>query len=435
MKSERRKQIMTLSILVVSILVISIGFAAFSSTLRISSTANVNPNSSDFKVVFSNKSDSIDEGDVVPTNIPDTISASDGVIDNTTSPTLTGLQANFTAPGQKAVYNLYVYNAGKYIAYLNSVTLKGNKTCTPGEGASISLVGQACEDIIVSVKLGNDVYKETTTGITGKSIGIGQSIPIEITIEYLENGAVADGPFSVEFNDISLYYATVSGENEEYNGESGTLYTGEIYRNSPAILSIGDSIKYNQWCAVVPGVANSCVENEYYNEVFKSKEACEETLEQIANSEELDATTQYLIANAVCQQGETYTYEYETNLSNISQNYYLKHDIVNNVVTASYACGTYTENGVRKDVCLRGTEPSSYSSNQAILRSVEPYFNTLDYNNSYNNYKGYCSFSASDSDCYSDSLHLYAGSGGGVLADGGTLSCDVNSDGYSGCYE
>ena len=158
MRSERKKQVMTLSILVAAVLVISVGFAAFSSTLKINSAANINPNATDFKVVFSNSSNSIDESDVTPILTPTDITASNGTINNTTTPTLSNLSVDFTSPGQKAVYNLYVYNAGEYEAFLNSVMLQGNKSCTPGEGATVSLVGKACEDIVVSVKIGNDTY-------------------------------------------------------------------------------------------------------------------------------------------------------------------------------------------------------------------------------------------------------------------------------------
>ena len=343
------------------------------------------------------------------------------------------MSATFTEPGQSVVYNLYAYNAGKYVAYLNSVTLKGNKSCTPGEGTSIQLAGQACEAISITVKVGNDSYNKTTTGITGKSIGVGQSTPVEITLSYSSTGARADGPFEVEFSDISLYYATVSGQDEEYTGESQVLYTGEIYRNSTENLFIGNYVNTNnRWCVVVPGVASSCVENDYLDMVFNSKTECEAGLEEYANQEDLDETLQYLLANATCQQ-ETLTYE--TNVTNISQNYYLKHEVVNNVVTASFACITYTEDGVRKDVCLRGVDTSYYASNQATLRSVVPYFNTLDYNSSYNNYKGYCSFHESYSRCSSDSLILRAYSDGYVFANDGSADCNVLSGGDSYCSE
>ena len=54
MVNNRRNQRMTIIALVVGIFAISIGFAAFSNTLSISTTADVHPDSSNFRVVFSN---------------------------------------------------------------------------------------------------------------------------------------------------------------------------------------------------------------------------------------------------------------------------------------------------------------------------------------------------------------------------------------------
>ena len=124
------------------------------------------------------------------------------------------------------------------------------------------------------------------------------------------------------------------------------------------------------------------------------------------------------------------TISYELTPLNINKTYYLKHDVVEDIVTASYACITYTENGIRKDVCLRGYDASYYVSNQAILRSVESYFNTLPYGSG----TGSCHFADSDSSCDSGSLILYASSVGNVYADGGSSYCDVDSGGASFCH-
>jgi len=418
------KKIVILSALIIVVLLLGIGFAAFSSSITISSSATVKPDVNTFKVVFSNKSDSVDVSDVKPTLDPTTITASNGVIDNTTNPTLTNLRANFTSPGQKVVYNLYVYNAGEYTAYLNSITLKGNKTCTPGNGATVSLVGQACEDIKVTVKVGSITTSTTLQGIPGETIEPRKGKEVQVIIEYINGGARADGPFSIEFNDISLFYATVAGQNEEYIGESGPLYTGEIYRSSNFYSKIGDPI--TGWCIDIPGVVNSCVENDYSEQIFNTKESCEEVIQLLASYPEYAQ----LAAYARCVKGSI---EYETDVTNISTSNYLKHEVVNNVITASYACITYTENGKRKEACVRGGDSAYYASNQAILHGVEGYFNTLDFNNVTNNFKGYCDFIESYSSCYSDSLYLNANSGGDVHSNDGSWYCDVYSDGRSNC--
>ena len=232
--------------LIAAVLVISVGFAAFANNLTIKATADVTPNASDFSVVFSNSSSSVSTNAVAPTKTPSTITATSATIDNTTTPTLQNISVSFTEPGQKAEYNLYVYNAGHYLAYLNSVTFKGTKSCTPGTGADATLVSNACSSITMTVKVGNTTYSSTTNNITNKTLAAGAGEAVKVTIEYASNGARADGPFTVSFNDVSLYYATVSGINEPapalqslqtyYSWSTGTV-GGSLPSNSDLSLS------------------------------------------------------------------------------------------------------------------------------------------------------------------------------------------------------
>lgn len=229
MNNDRRNKLIILSVLIGAILVVSIGYAAFSNNINISTNAGVTPNPSDFKVVFSNSINSIDETNVVPTLTPNTLQAVPGRIDNLLSPTMEDISVTFTEPGQKAVYNFYVYNAGNYTAYLNSINFRGNKTCTAGTGASASLVNSACDDIVMTLTVGGITTNTTRTDITGETLLAGQGKAVTLTIEYLSNGDRADGPFSVEFQDVSLYYVTTSGVNEiivdDGNLTSPYLYT------------------------------------------------------------------------------------------------------------------------------------------------------------------------------------------------------------------
>ena len=364
MRSERKKQIMTLSILLVAILVISIGFAAFSKTFQFEPTLTVNPDSRMFGVKFSKTSNEVTTGIVTPTPYPSQetlglskeIVADDITIDGST--TLEGLFATFISPGDSVEYSFYAVNAGEYDAYLNSINFIGNKTCTAGEGTTNDLVQAACNGISMEVTVDGVTYQNPSTQLGIKLIKKAHQT-ITVKLSYDTNAARADGPFTVEFQDLSLVYSTLR-----------LKYTGEIYRNSTESLSIG---------------------------------------------------------------GDINTVAYETSPLNINKTNYLKHDVVEDIVTASYACITYTENGTRKDVCLRGGSSSYYASNQTTLQSVESYFNTLPYGSSSTGY-GYCNFDDSNSYCNSDSLYLDADSYGYVHANGVSSRCYVYSDGYSYCY-
>ena len=232
MRKRNNKQITTLAILLVAVVGLSIGFAAFSNILTISSGATVTPNASTFNVDFSSSATS-----VVTNNITPTLSGATGTaatIDNTTDPTIENLNATFTAPGQSVTYTFYAYNAGEYEAFLtniNYLNVEGeelNKVCTPAAGTTAALVTAACDDISVTVKADTITATGTQT-VSGKSLAKGASHKIEVTIAYAENGDRADGDFTVAFGDISLTYKTVD--------QSANLITFNIFfeDGSPSI--------------------------------------------------------------------------------------------------------------------------------------------------------------------------------------------------------
>ena len=146
MERDRSAKIIAIVALCVAVVGLSIGFATFSNNLTIKSNAKVKPNASDFDVNFSTSNTSELDGTVsgIGTN---SATAEDATIDNSDSPTITGLKANFTEPGQKVTYSFYAHNAGKYVAYLNNVTYANvsgktaTKVCTAGVGTDATMVG------------------------------------------------------------------------------------------------------------------------------------------------------------------------------------------------------------------------------------------------------------------------------------------------------
>lgn len=355
MISYRRKQILTLTILLIAVFTLSIGFAAYSTSLKIKPQVSVTPDAASFSVKFSTTKDALTVSAIKPYSLTSGMEATDGVISNSGVPTVSNLSATFTQSGDTVTYRFYVRNEGSYIAYLNSITFNGGKTCTPKGGTTASMVNSACNYMSMTLKVGDTTVTGTTTDIVGETLNPKEGKLVEVTVKYTGSNTITDGDFSIEFGSISLYYVSTPGINEGDEGVTGTLYTGEIYRTSTQSVSIGADID---------------------------------------------------------------TFAYETTLSNISQSYYLKHDVVDNKVTASYACITYEEDGVRKDVCLRGGGSSYYAPNQEILRDVG----------------GDCRFGDLESACFPDSLSLRAYSGGYVLAGDDSSDCNVGSGGLSYCY-
>ncbi|MBR3230276.1 MAG: hypothetical protein IKF91_05585 [Bacilli bacterium] len=222
MEKDRSTKIIAIAALLVGVVGLSLGFAAFSNTLTISSSAEVTPDQNTFNVDFSSTtSGDLTESAVTPVLTPTGVTnftATDGTIDNTVAgaPKITGLHATFTEPGQKATYTFSAKNIGEYEAFLKSIAFENvtgestTKVCTPGSGTTAALVTAACADINVSIKVGSEAVATGSVGsITNHSLAINANDPIVVTIEYAAGGHRADGDFTVAFGDIVLTYSSV----------------------------------------------------------------------------------------------------------------------------------------------------------------------------------------------------------------------------------
>ncbi len=211
MSDNKIYKIIAVVALVLGVAGVTLGYAAFSNTLTISSSAEVKPDASTFNVDFSSSSSSVATSAIVPSlNTTATgFSATNATIDNTSDPAITNLKATFTAPGQSVTYTFYAYNAGQYIAYLNDIVFSGSKTCTGKTGTTASLVTSACNGISLSVKVGSESATTTSlANISGHSLAINASEEIVVTIAYASGSAVADGDFDVTLPDVVLTYAS-----------------------------------------------------------------------------------------------------------------------------------------------------------------------------------------------------------------------------------
>lgn len=216
MEKNRSGQFIALLALIVAIVGVSVGFAAFSSALSIQSSANVTPDQSTLNVDFSSSDTAVVTNAIKPTTTPTTVVATDATIDNSADPVIRNLSATFKEPGQKAVYTFYAYNAGELEAFLKSIVYENvssknsNKVCTAGEGTTDALVQKACEGISLKVKVGTEA--ETSSGIasiSNHSLGKAKSEEITVTLEYASDATRADGDFTVSFGDVTLNYSSV----------------------------------------------------------------------------------------------------------------------------------------------------------------------------------------------------------------------------------
>lgn len=240
MEKQRQIKILSIVALVLAISAMTLGFAAFSTTLNISSSASVTPSSADFAVRFSTSQTSLVTDAVAPSSKTSGITTTNGTIVNGVSPTLSNLSASFTSPGQYVEYTVYARNEGEYTAYLNNINYLGDKTCITSSGTTENLVQSACSSINVTVTIGNTTYDDTTP-ISSHALAKDASEAIKVRLEYSSTGTPVDGSFKITFPSISLVYSTI--DNSSMDGNVVRVVSGDI--NTPgSIVAIGNEQFY-----------------------------------------------------------------------------------------------------------------------------------------------------------------------------------------------
>ncbi len=219
MEKERGVKVIAIVALMVAVVGLSIGFSAFTRDLNISIDDTTVNQKNNLSVVFSSSNSTIEtnqiSGAILPIPTPTGVSATSATINNSdeSAPTITGLSATFTEPGQSATYVFYVHNKSDYTAYLRKIEFDGSKTCTATGDTTQTTVNAACDGISLSIKVGSmSEAIKTTTSITGHALSNTTPETVTVVIDYATGSKTANGDFTVEFGDITLNYNTVDGE-------------------------------------------------------------------------------------------------------------------------------------------------------------------------------------------------------------------------------
>lgn len=236
MSKKRKTKLIIIIALVILIASLSIGLATFSSVLTISSSATVTPNNENLKITiygigdkfaFDEQSgiESLDDlkdsgflsnrlGYAIEENATSDVAS----IDNVTH-TISNIKAYFGNQRGYVEYYFVIKNEGQYDAYLdlsnmvfdseNNKYILGNellKTCTPGEGATLSLTEEACKSITGAfVFLDEYGIKKVDTNF---KIPVGSSEVFIVAIDY--SASFVDGPFDVAFDDFQFKFSTTN---------------------------------------------------------------------------------------------------------------------------------------------------------------------------------------------------------------------------------
>ena len=252
MEKQRQIKILSIVALVLAISAMTLGFAAFSTTLSISSSATVTPSSDDFKVVFSSSEFGVATDKIVPDPTDETISATPAKVNGLS---LSDVQVSFTKPGGAVSYSFYIYNAGNYDAYITDINF-GEKTCVAESGTTESLMQKVCDDIYISVTgFGNSNVVSETIILNDYIIKPGMSKWIELWVNYPASANIADGPFNINFGDVTFNVGTV--DNEEINFSLYNVYDEKLYNFKAA-----KGMTWSNW--IESGYNDYCGFNDKY---------------------------------------------------------------------------------------------------------------------------------------------------------------------------
>ena len=222
--SDKNSRSLAMAVLALAIVGLGVGFAAFQSTLTISSSATVTPSATTFT---SNLGFDTTAANSSCTKVGAAANYNKGTVGATT---ITGASASFTEPGQSVTCTYVVNNTSPYLAYLTNVTFGNGTTdkitCTKTDStATDDLVTAACGAITVTVQVGGNSFgasgatSATVTKTANNSLAISNGShtlaatngteTVYVKIDYAANSARADGAFSVAIPQIGLTYSTI----------------------------------------------------------------------------------------------------------------------------------------------------------------------------------------------------------------------------------
>ena len=406
-RSERDKRTYLIIALCAILVVMGVGYAAFSSLLTINGTANI---SNSWCVGFDNTKTSdlqITKGLSTGTTPTGSMSYSGTACGTNLVPT-SSLVAHFYQPGDEIEYTLTITNKSAVTAAIKSI-LVDNESVT-------SNTAKKKDNITYIVEMPESTTLEPNASTTMK------------VIAKFQNETDVTGAYSGETKTIEV---KINAEQDDGNGGMNiapvsSKYTGPIYRWSYSRVQNGDAIATEigkKWCANHPEYGNSCDFGEY----FDTENDCNSFIAQMVSEGQVEEGVMD------CQQKiarikNNRIGEYTTDPSTLNKTYYLKHDVEEDIITASYVCFVYNN----AEHCMKGADGgASYSANQQIIKDFQTFNNLPDNGN-----PG-CNFYSSHSFCNGGGFYQVNAESDGSVDVYGSWSgyCNVNDDGYSDCDE
>ncbi|MBR3229575.1 MAG: hypothetical protein IKF91_01960 [Bacilli bacterium] len=395
-KTERDKRTYLIIALCAILVVMGAGYAAFSSLLTINGTANI---SNSWCVGFDNTmTNTMEVTKGVSTGTQPTGSMSySGTACGTNLVPNSSLVAHFYQPGDQIEYTLTITNKSTVTAAIKSILVdnesvtqnttkkKGNITYVVEMPAKTTLAVNESTTMKIIAKFRNE------TDVTGNVNGETKTIEVKINAEQDDgNGGMDITPVSNKF-------------------------TGTLYRWNTTSAQNGGSI------VAVSGTKWVETDGNIDGDYFNTESECQADIDN-------NGYAQY---GVYCEQ-KTGTFggvgDYTTDASTLGKTYYLKHDVVDDIITASYVCFVYNN----AEHCMKGADGgASFAANTQIIKDFQTFNNLPD------NANPGCVFSSSLSDCIGGGFNDVYANSNDLVGVGGSSSehCDVANNGYSRCYQ
>ena len=394
-KSERDKRNFIIIALCVILVVMGVGYAVFSSMLTINGTANI---TNSWCVGFDNtKTDTMEitKGLSAGENTNGTMTYSGTACGSTLQPNAS-LTATFHQPGDQIEYTLTIVNKSSVTAAIKSITINNDENVTSNWTHTDGNITYTVEMPVKTTLVSN----ETTT--------------MKVIMKFQNDTPIGSG-YTGESHSINV---RINTEQDDGNGgitPTASKFTGSIYRWNTTAAQNGQSIATvsgTKWCAESSEFGNSCDFGMYW----ESENECNQFLTD--NSME-----------ATCGQ-KTGTFggigDYTTDASALNKTYYLKHDVADDIITASYVCFVYNN----AEHCMKGGDNgASFAANTQTIKDFQTFNNLPD------NANPGCYFNSSYSYCIGGGFDQVSASSNGSMSvhDSSSESCLIDFDGYSKC--
>lgn len=206
MEKEKTSKVIAVAALIVAVIGLGIGFAAFNASLTIDAGATV-----EVQDTFSSNVKFVDSS-LSCTPKADTTASVDTSTAAIADHAVSGIDVTLKTPGDAVTCTVDVKNASAFTAYLEEIKTASAISCPAVTNAQG--VEEACATITLDVTSGDTTVQATSTAaaqstaITGNTIAKDATSTVSFTITYA-GPAVASETFTVSVPQISVKYSTV----------------------------------------------------------------------------------------------------------------------------------------------------------------------------------------------------------------------------------